>query len=746
MKGIITKMSRNGPKINLNIRTESDKKKITISDFRPYFYVPSDNGEYVSIFGEKLQKIYASDPSDVPRMRENYQKHYEADIPYTRRFLIDKDIRIGVEITSNSDTISVKDIKPAEVDIKPKVYYVDVEVGSDKFIPSNEATEEIILLSLIAEGKTLTFIVANKKKVEKKNNSIVMYVETEYDLLWNFVRFLLKYEPDIIIGWNLHYDLEYLINRLKKNGIAFDLLSIADTFDFYEAYRKLYKQPTYRLNDVAVYEGFVTRDEVVEWDEAYKAYQEGDYDKIIYRYNQRHVKWLDELNKKHRIFDFYYRLKELSGVSKMEDTLTTSKLIDTMLLRLAKKRGVVLPSTRERDVETYRGAIVFEAPKGLFYDVADFDMSRYYPSIILSFNLSPETIVKDGDIKLDNGLGIRLKPLGIVPELVSILMSERNRLEQEMNRFEPGTPEYESLESKMLAVKYMTNAVYGYLAFRNSRIFKPEIAETITSIAREGLLKSKEIFEKHGYRVLYGDTDSIFVSIPFEKADDMINTVNREVSDYLTRKYGIQRCEINMKMDAYIKTIFFVGVKKRHAEHVVWKKGKGACDYVSITGFETIRSDQSDFTKNAQKRVIEMAVKRKSKDEISKYVESLKDEFRNQPLEEIALRKGISKSFNSYSVKPPHIRGALLANMYLGANIQSGDKVKMLYVKRLPKVPKTDVICFENVNQLPDDIEIDWERMIDVSLKKKIEPILDIIGIKVVWDSKTQQENLTRWL
>jgi len=69
----------------------------------------------------------------------------------------------------------------------------------------------------------------------------------------------------------------------------------------------------------------------------------------------------------------------------------TSIVIDTLLLRLAKREGVVLPTSVDRDENPIRGAIVLNPPSGRYENVAVLDMSRYYPSIIISFNVSPET-------------------------------------------------------------------------------------------------------------------------------------------------------------------------------------------------------------------------------------------------------------------------------------------------------------------------------------------------------------------
>jgi len=59
------------------------------NSFKPYFYILDEKGDYKSLFGEKCKKIYTESPKDVPKLRELYDKTFEADIIYTNRYLID---------------------------------------------------------------------------------------------------------------------------------------------------------------------------------------------------------------------------------------------------------------------------------------------------------------------------------------------------------------------------------------------------------------------------------------------------------------------------------------------------------------------------------------------------------------------------------------------------------------------------------------------------------------------------------
>ena len=51
----------------------------------------------MGIKGEQLVKIYGQTPRDVGKFREEFD-HYEADILFPNRFLIDKGIESGIRI------------------------------------------------------------------------------------------------------------------------------------------------------------------------------------------------------------------------------------------------------------------------------------------------------------------------------------------------------------------------------------------------------------------------------------------------------------------------------------------------------------------------------------------------------------------------------------------------------------------------------------------------------------------------
>jgi len=83
-----------------------------VKGFQPYFYVEKQDGNYISIDGQKLDKIIVNNPKDVKELREHFLNHYEADILFVNRYIIDRiseikkeDIRIcylDIEVEKNS--------------------------------------------------------------------------------------------------------------------------------------------------------------------------------------------------------------------------------------------------------------------------------------------------------------------------------------------------------------------------------------------------------------------------------------------------------------------------------------------------------------------------------------------------------------------------------------------------------------------------------------------------------------------
>jgi len=733
---------RKGSFIKIYARSNDGEKEKIIIPFRPYFYVPANRNsetEYKDLFGNPVKIIYARDPSEVPDLRKFYDKHYEADIPYTRRFLIDTGVKSYFVVKDQT----ISPIEPNN-EIPLRVWFLDIEVFPGETLPSPDNPVQPITAITIYDSfleKYYTLVMGKQKELKKEGNWLKATFDREFDLLIFFSRLLLKLDPDIITGWNIYFDVDYLKARFNEMKIPLDL-SRCEIFDLLAGYKSLYRRPHYSLKDVARYENISDL----------KKYSMRELRSLspddLAKYNYLDVRTIVDLDKKLSLVDYYVSLKETAGVAHIED-YSASKLLDTILLRIAKKLKIVLPSKPSNGGrEPYEGGLVLQPKMGIYENVADIDINRCYPSIIRAFNISPETLTTkptDNDIQVDGKIGFKRYPRGILSTMVDILWSERDKLERVLKTLQPGTEEYHRIKQKRNAVKGILNAVYGFTGYVKSRIFDVRLAKTITKLAREILTFLINYYKTNGLEVIYADTDGCFIKVPLESAKDWVTKSEMALNTYLKEKYNVTST-FSLKVEKYAKAIFFSGVKKRYAAHIIWENDQ-PCDYIDITGFEAIRRDTPEFLQKVLKTLLEMVLKRKSREEIISYLKKSLEEYKTRPIEEICMSKAITKPFDQYKVLPPHVRGAVLANLHLGTNLRPGDRVKMLWVKHVKGVPNTDVICFEDPSDLPGEIEIDWDRMFETSLKNKVETILEPYGI--TWrDLKftIQQKALDKWL
>ena len=197
-------------------------------------------------------------------------------------------------------------------------------------------------------------------------------------------------------------------------------------------------------------------------------------------------------------------------------------------------------------------------------------------------------------------------------------------------------------------------------------------------------------FLKH---IIYGDTDSLFISIPVKDSDKLTtqeklnisdkisNEINDAVAKYLN-EYFLPKSNISPDQNAtYFKSemlmdaIMFLDVKKTYAYKLLAKKGKIFNEpSIEYTGIQVVRSNAAKLTQDMLRDLIENVVldeKIPSKEKLSqsgiiinKYHKKYLDNIKNLDLEEISIPGKWSKA-------DLHINGMLLYNFIMKQEVFS---------------------------------------------------------------------------
>jgi DNA polymerase I len=154
---------------------------------------------------------------------------------------------------------------------------------------------------------------------------------------------------------------------------------------------------------------------------------------------------------------------------------------------------------------------------------------------------------------------------------------------------------------------------------------------------------------------------------------------------------------------------------------------------VDVVGYEMKRSDTPLVTKGVQKMLIEKVLNGDTYENIRKEISLVLRVYRadGYTLDEIGIPGGIGKSLDEYENPDAQVRGCIYANNHFGANFGRGSKPKRIYIKRVPsQYPRTDVICFEYGDQVPEGFVPDKELMIEKTIRGPLERIMEALD----WD------------
>ncbi len=819
---------------------EGDLEHVQVVGFEPYFYAPTgslerppeeeydrltgsrehdgDGEPYESIRGEKLTKIFGQTPRDVGQVRDDFD-HYEADILFPNRFLIDKDVRSGLRVPerrAEDDSLVVPhdEVEPVDVDADPRVNTFDIEVDDRSGFPE-DGEEPIVCLTShdsyrdeyvmwlyeapIGDGDIPTEI-DDYDPIEDEIDHEVRSFDEEEAMLEAFIEYVEETDPDVLTGWNFEdFDAPYFLDRLEELAgsnheydLSIDRLSRVDevwrsnwggpdikgrvVFDLLYGYQRMVfsELDSYRLDAVGEEELGVGKERYAGdigdlW--------EGDPTQLL-AYNLRDVELCVELDRQQEIIPFWDEVRSFVGC-KLEDAPTPGDAVDMYVLHEAHGR-FALPSKGQQEAgEEYEGGAVFEPITGVKENVTVLDLKSLYPMCMTTINASPETKVDpdeyDGETYIaptePEPIHFRKEPDGVMREMITELLAEREEKKELRNEHEPGSLEYEQYDRQQGAVKVIMNSLYGVSGWEQFRLYDKEAASAITATGREVIEFTDAAARELDYEVTYGDTDSVMLELgpdvpkgdALEQSFEIEEYINGRYDDFAKEDLNADEHRFQIEFEKLYRRFFQAGKKKRYAGHITWKEGKDVDD-VDIVGFEYQRSDIAPITKEVQHRVIEMIVREGDVEGAKEYVNGvIEDVLAGEiSLEEIAIPGGIGKRLDNYDTDTAQVRGAKYANLLLGTNFQRGSKPKRLYLERVDPAfferledeegfdartdplygafkRDPDVICFEYEDQIPEAFEVDYEKMLEKTLQGPIERILEALDIS--WNEvKSGQE------
>lgn len=712
---IIWGISRNGERILLR-----DKR------FRPYFYAIIKDGVDVEQLVKKVKTLSEASspitdvehvkrnflgrpvnalrittimPDSVRRYREKVKKLseiedvVEADIRFSMRYILDHDIhpsgwhraevkevpvkpiyRVSREYEVTGDIEYLDEPRPPE-DLRVMAF--DIEVCSASGSPKPERDPVIIIGVSDGNGNVIQFAGDD----DKKN-------------ITDFYNYVIEKDPDIIAGYNSnHFDWLYLIDRSRHLGIKFDIgrrkdvlpspstyghISIPGrlSLDLYNYAEEIPEIKLKSLDVVADYLGVMKRSErtLIDYMEFPKYWGDQSKRYLLLKYNKEDVISTEGLAQKFLPFAL-----QLSNLTRMPlDQVGAASVgyrLEWFLMFEAYKAGELIPNRLEEEyAETYKGAVVIQPSPGIHEDVAVLDFTSMYPNIMIKYNVGPDTIVVnepcdpgEHNIAPEVGHCFRREPQGFFKNVLVKLLELRKALRQELRKYQPGTPEYIIIDERQKAIKILANATYGYMGWIGARWYCKSCAEAVTAWGRKTILTAIDIARSLGLKVMYGDTDSLFVEAVPGKVEELVRRITEELG-------------FEIKIDKVYKRIFFTEAKKRYAG--LLEDGR-----IDIVGFEAVRGDWAEIAKEVQETVTEILLREEDVNKAVEYVRNIIGMLNEGkiPIEKLVIWKTLTKPLEEYEAEAPHVSVARKLTRK-GIKIGVGDKIGYVVVKGSGKV------------------------------------------------------------
>ncbi|EKO3846586.1 DNA polymerase II [Vibrio harveyi] len=752
--------------IELWLSTENGPTQLLIQGERPVFFIEQAQIEQTKRFATSKQiavdirslelknfqltplaACYTQTTKDAfalqDELKQNDIVHFEGDVRLADRYLMERFIKGSMEFTGNQQSLNgfqrIQNAKCRTGEYQPKLHVVSLDL---------ECSEKGILYSIGLDSPVDSRVIMIGEPEQAETP--IQWVKDERALLDALIAWFKQFDPDVIVGWNvIDFDFRLLHKRAEWHNMKL-ILGRADQPSFFRSSAQsqqgfisipgrvvldgidTLKTATYHFRSWSLES--VSQELLGEGKEIHNVHDRMDEINRMYRsdkpslakYNLQDCVLVNKIFDHTHLLDFAIERSRLTGVE-LDRVGGSVAAFTNLYLPQIHRAGYVAPNLHPENWIASPGGYVMDSIPNLYDSVLVLDFKSLYPSIIRSFLIDPMGLVEGLQLEIgkaeDEAVpGFRggqfHRSKHFLPEMIEKLWAARDVAKKNNEK------------AFSQAIKIIMNSFYGVLGSSGCRFFDTRLASSITMRGHEIMKQTKVLIEAKGYQVIYGDTDSTFVSLngPYSQADadkigiELVEYINQWWGDHLRDEYNLNSI-LELEYETHYRKFLMptirgaeTGSKKRYAGLI----GEGEKERIIFKGLESARTDWTPLAQRFQNTLYQMIF---HGEDPSDYVREMVEKTNSGEFDDqLVYQKRLRRKLHEYQKNiPPQVRAARLAddiNAKLGRSLQYQNRGRIEY---LITVNGPEPHEYRNS-------PIDYQHYIDKQLKPIADAILPFIG------------------
>lgn len=693
--------TRSGIELSLWATTNDGPIHIQVSGQKSLFFIEQDqvldhNTEYErkavelsTLEGKPVDALYFA----TQRQQQSYAAHlksanirvYESDIRPVERFLMERFITSSCLLSGTPHQrqghVEYRNPKLKTIEYHPQLTAVSFDIETDDMHGPIYSIAAIYRDRDKQHHQQIFYRPDPHAPALVDSTLTVIHYSTEQALLEGFFSWIREVDPDLLLGWNVvNFDLSYLQERCKQLRIRFNIgrgqenssilkpqtsqqvaipripgRVVLDGIDTLRS--ATWSFESFSLDYVArelLGKGKLIDHTVDKVAEIQRMYRE-DPDALL-RYNLEDAQLVFEIFDHTDLFGFAIERARLTGLT-MDRVGGSVAAFDYLYLPRLHRQGYVAKDIDDTDdIVSSPGGYVLDSQPGLYDNVLVLDFKSLYPSIIRTFRIDPLGLAQPGEDPVPGFSGGEFsRSRSILPDIITQLWAARDVAKKRKDA------------ALSQAIKIIMNSFYGVLGTPGCRFFSPKLASSITRRGHEIIHRSKELIESYGYKVIYGDTDSVFVLLGDTYNEQQSKQVGIKLakdlnswwSGHIENEFNIPS-HLEIEFETHYKRFIMPtirgsekGSKKRYAG-LINNKGE---NQLIFKGLETVRTDWTPLARRFQRELYRRVfLKLPYTDYIRETAEQL---MRGELDIELVYRKRLKRKLEDYIKNvPPHVQAA----------------------------------------------------------------------------------------